>query len=112
MFKSMIMEAMILLSARVTAQEFSITGIVRDGKSNQVLTGATVQVESLSNVTVTDEFGRFRLEKLKAGAYTVSISFVGFQSKTEKVTLNADVNLSMTLEPSNQLTDEVVVYAT
>jgi len=112
MFKSMIMAAMVLLSTGVAAQEFSITGIVRDGKSNQILTGATVQVESLSNVTVSDEFGRFRLEKLKTGEYEVSISYVGFQSETQKVSLNANMELPVTLEPSNQLTDEVVVYAT
>ena len=65
MFKSMIMAAMVLLSARLAAQEFSITGIVRDGKSNQALTGASVKVEELSKGAVTDEFGKFRLEKLK-----------------------------------------------
>lgn len=112
MFKSMIMAAMVLLSARLTAQEFSITGIVRDGKSNQVLAGATVQVEGLSNVTITDEFGRFRLEKLKAGEYAVVTSYVGYQRKTGKVTLNANTDLPITLEQSRELTDEVVVYAT
>ncbi|HZX74020.1 MAG TPA: TonB-dependent receptor [Cyclobacteriaceae bacterium] len=106
------MAAMVLLSARLTAQEFSITGIVRDGKSNQALTGASVQVEGLSKGTMTDEFGRFRLEKLKAGEYSVNISFIGCQSKTEKVVLSANADLEITLEQSTDLTDEVVVYGT
>src|SRR6478609_5313048 len=98
MFKSMIMAAMVLLSARLTAQEFSITGIVKDGKSNQVLTGASVQVEGLSKGAMTDEFGKFRLEKLKSGEYTVAISFIGYQSKTEKVVLGANTDLTIALE--------------
>src|SRR6187549_2858344 len=112
MFKSMIMAAMVLLSARLAAQEFSITGIVRDGKSNQALTGASVKVEELSKGAVTDEFGKFRLEKLKGGEYSVTISFVGYQNKTEKVTLSANTNLAIVLEQSSEVTEEVVVYAT
>jgi iron complex outermembrane receptor protein len=112
MFKSMIMAAMVLLSAHLSAQEFSITGIVKDGKSSQVLTGATVQIEGLSRGEVTDEFGRFRLEKLKTGEYSIRASFVGYESKTEKVILSANTDLVIKLEQSAQLTDEVVVYAT
>ncbi len=60
MFKSMILTAVVLLSMSARAQEFSIAGTVRDGKSNQVLAGATVQLESSTKVVITDEYGRFR----------------------------------------------------
>ena len=112
MFKSMIMAAFLLLSARASAQEFSITGTVKDGKSNQVLTGATVQLTGLSRGTTTDEAGKFHLEKIKAGEYILTTTFVGYQPRTDKLVINADTDMQITLDESHQVTDEVVVYAT
>src|SRR6478609_2363831 len=112
MFKSMILATVVLLSMSARAQEFSITGSVRDGKGNQVLAGATVQLEGTSRIAVTDEYGRFRLDKLAAGDYSLIAKFLGFELKTEKVSVTANTELTVTLQESSQMTDEVVVYAT
>jgi len=112
MFKSMIVAAAVLLSTHAIAQQFSITGTVKNGKSNQVLAGASVQLENQNRFAVTDEFGRFRIEKLPVGDYSMLIRFIGFQEKTENVSLTQNVNVTVTLDESVQLTDEVVVYAT
>jgi len=112
MFKSMIVAAAVLLSTHAIAQQFSITGTVKNGKSNQVLAGASVQLENQNRFAVTDEFGRFRIEKLPVGDYSMLIRFIGFQEKTENVSLKQNVNVTVTLDESVQLTDEVVVYAT
>ncbi|HEY5826141.1 MAG TPA: TonB-dependent receptor, partial [Cyclobacteriaceae bacterium] len=112
MFKSMILATVVLLSMSARAQEFSITGSVRDGKGNQVLAGATVQLETTNRIAVTDEYGRFRLDKLTAGDYSMVVKFLGFQPKTEKVSVTSNTELTISLEESSQITDEVVVYAT
>ncbi|MBA4144933.1 MAG: TonB-dependent receptor, partial [Cytophaga sp.] len=112
MFKSMIVAVVVLLSTHTIAQHFSIAGTVKNGKSNQVLAGASVQVENQNRFAVTDEFGRFRIEKLPAGEYSLLIRFVGFEEKVENVSLSQNVNMAIAMNESAQLTDEVVVYAT
>nr|HPH47551.1 hypothetical protein [Chryseolinea sp.] len=58
MFKTIIVALCMLQSVHVVAQEFSIEGTVKDGKSNQLLAGATVQLENLS----TGQGGTNRIE--------------------------------------------------
>src|SRR6478609_9611215 len=112
MFKSIIVACTMLLSARVGAQEFSIAGTVKDGKSNQVLAGATVQLENSNRVDVTDAFGKFRIEKLSEGNYVLLIRFIGYEEKKEEVSVTSNSTLTILMDESVQLTDEVVVYAT
>jgi iron complex outermembrane recepter protein len=111
MFKSILMTALLLLSFCAFAQDNSITGVVKKSNSSQGLPGATVKT-SEGRVTVTDEFGRFAFANLPAGDQTLIFSFVGLETKTEKVQVSGQVSINVSLEESSQLTDEVVVYAT
>lgn len=101
-----------LISTSVVAQEFSLSGTVKDVKNRQVLAGASVQLENSSRVTVTDEFGRFKFDKLSSGEYSVWIRFLGYADKVEKISLSENRTVEISLEESVQLTDEVIVYAT
>ncbi len=112
MFKSIIVALCMLQSVHVVAQEFSIAGTVRDGKSNQLLEGATIQLEKTNRGEVTDAFGKFQIKKLTEGKYTLLIRFVGYQEKREEVSVTANTEVTILLDESLQLTDEVVVYAT
>jgi iron complex outermembrane receptor protein len=112
MFKSICVAAILLLSARAYAQEFSISGSVRDAKSNQPLSGATVLVEESDQGTVTDEAGRFQLSKLPAGRYVLQVKFIGYGEKEEAVNVSQDLDLAIALNETFQLTEEVVVVAT
>jgi iron complex outermembrane receptor protein len=112
MFKSMMLTAGALMSLCAIAQDFSITGTVVDGKTKQALMGATVQIENLNRFAVTDDAGKFRLERVKSGEQTLVIKFLGYQDRIEKVTLTSNTTLQVEMEESYQLTDEVVVYST
>lgn len=105
------MLAAMLLSAGAFAQQAFITGTVKDVKSNQSLTGATVRLGS-GQVTATDEFGSFRFNGLTPGEHVLTVTFLGYKDKTENVSLSDAANITVQLEESFQLTDELVVYAT
>lgn len=105
------MLAAMLLSAGAFAQQAVITGTVKDGKTNQVLSGATVRVGS-GQATATDAFGKFRVDKLIPGEHAVTVTFLGYKDKTENVSLSESADIIILLEESFQLTDELVVYAT
>lgn len=51
--------------------------------------GATVFIKSLGRSTMTDEQGRYELKALKYGTYSISISSVVTQTRTQTVNINA-----------------------
>jgi len=112
MLKFKIMTALILLSAHLGAQSFSITGSVRDGKSNQVLESAIIQIDGTNRFTVTDAFGRFHLEKIPTGEQVLIVRLLGYEMKAEKVSVSANVQLDILMDESLTITDEVVISAT
>lgn len=99
------------LSLNVEAQ-ISVQGMVRDSKSNQALPGATVEVENQNRYAVADDQGRFELKNVPKGEQIFIVRFLGYQSVQQNANLVGDTELNFSLEESNQLTDEVVVYAT
>jgi len=111
MFKTFLLAAVLLLPVAVCAQNFAVTGTVRDSKQNHVLPGASVQIDGTRYVTATDEFGRFTFT-LAAGSYTARVRFVGFQEKAESITVSGATDMTITLDESLAMTDEVVVLAT
>ncbi len=127
MFKSVSIAGVMLLSTCAMAQEFSlpvrpasrsrtegrqagISGTVKDGKTNQVLVGASVQLENQG--LVTDAFGKFSFAKLSSGEYSLRVRFLGYEDKIEKISLTDNTDVTILLDESIQLTDEVIVYAT
>jgi iron complex outermembrane recepter protein len=111
MFKFSILAAM-LLPLHIFAQQFSISGNVRDSKSNDNLPGATIELDGTRYFAIADELGRFRLSKVKEGTYSLTVRFVGYQTKTETVTIPDSNELEIMLDETAQLTDEVLVYST
>ncbi len=82
----------------------AITGNVKD-VSGEPIIGASVMVAGTNNGCVTDLDGNFSLKVDKGKELT--ISYVGFKSKTVKVSGNGPIQV--TLEENNALLNEVVV---
>jgi iron complex outermembrane receptor protein len=102
---------LMLMSTAIFAQN-TVSGSVRDGRG-QSLIGASVQLEELKKVTVTDEFGRFIFTRVADGNYTLVIRYVGFADARQNVTVSGSgVTVPVVLEENATVTDEVVVTAT
>ncbi len=104
----MMWTVMLLLSGCVLAKS-QVSGVVRDGKTQQPLVGATVSLLKGGKATVTDNQGVFQFDKPAAENFEVEIRFVGY--KTKRVTLSFELN-EILLEESTTLTDEIIVLAT
>jgi iron complex outermembrane receptor protein len=111
MFK-LVTTAMGCLIGLNTLAQFTVSGTVRDSKTNEVLVGATVQLENQSRGTITDEQGRFELKNVKAGKQVVTVRFLGYAEEKKEAEVAADLPLDFALHESSQLTDEVTVLAT
>ena len=93
----------------------SLSGTVIDKKTGEGLISATIQLipeKGKASYISTDLRGFYQFGKLQLGEYTLQVSYVGYKTYTEKVTLVAlqgkRVNVEM-LEDA-QLLDEVSVH--
>lgn len=102
---------MLLIVCKASAQH-AIEGSVRQASDGRPLAGATVQVKGLPRIVSTDEFGFFRIDKLKEGTVELVVRFVGFEEVTQSVTVPASEPVEIRMNESSILTDEVVVSAT
>jgi TonB-dependent receptor len=72
--------------ALAQGQKGAISGIVTDD-SGAVLKGAQITIESPVFNTVSDEQGRFYINDVAAGNYTLTISYVGFTKFVQSVSV-------------------------
>lgn len=92
----------------------SVTGVIVEAKSGAPLPGANVKIKGTTTGTSTDLNGRYRLEGLTPGAYSLLFSFVGFQKKTVtgvEITAGQTTQLDVTLREEAAKLKGVVVEA-
>lgn len=111
MLKSFFLATTMLLSISALAQ-FSISGIVRADQTNRTLGSATVQIKENNRYAITDEFGRFRIDKLPEGEYALLVRFLGYEDLHQSVHVTSDMQIELRLKETSFITDEVVVTAT
>ncbi len=79
----------------------SVTGIVTDSQTQIPLRGANVTVRGTALGNITDDQGRFEIRSLSAGRHEISVSFLGYSSRTLTIHLheNKDMFLDIKLAP-------------
>ncbi|MFC2170430.1 TonB-dependent receptor plug domain-containing protein [Calditrichota bacterium] len=63
----------------------SLSGIIEDSKTGLPLGEAHIRIEETGQLSLSDEDGIFRLNKIQAGNYTLTISFLGYKKKNLRV---------------------------
>lgn len=101
----------ILLLPVLAKAQLTISGTVSE-KSGKKLPGASVRLKNRSAGITTDTQGRYQFNNLKAGNYTLSVSYIGYQTVEKTIILRTDELVDLTLSPSAFLADEVIVTAT
>ena len=105
----MLLFALLALSCQLFAQTKSITGKVVD-ENNQSLPGATVTISGTSIAASTDANGMYKINAVKPGSYTLSVSFVGYTAAQKSVTVGADnAVVNFNLQPASKSLNEIVV---
>ncbi len=108
--KTYFLNLFLLLGSLLVAQT-NFSGTVYEANNN-VLPGANLLINDSIGVT-TDSLGNFSF-KLKPGAYEVKISFIGFKTMKDKITILPTESLiqNYQLGPDNLLMDVMVVTDT
>ncbi|OBQ57412.1 TonB-dependent receptor [Tamlana sp. s12] len=94
------------------SQNNTISGVV-NSSAFQALENVNIVLKQTDVGTETDVDGRFKIEDVEAGTYTLSFSFIGYKTKEVEVSIiaNQDLDLGIiTLYEGNEILNEVVVY--
>ncbi|MFS4491364.1 TonB-dependent receptor domain-containing protein [Maribacter sp. 2308TA10-17] len=83
------------LSATVFGQ-VEVNGLVND-TSGKPLAGATISLEPSNQFTSTDRDGNFKLSNIDSGDYSLRISYLGFKTYSDTISIGAE-NISLTFE--------------
>lgn len=99
-----------ITSIKALAQhKYTISGIIRDKTTGETLIGASIHVLTQSKYSSTSNNYGFYTIVVPEGAYTLVISYTGYQQDTLSITLNKDLVRNISLNPSSGMLSEVVI---
>lgn len=101
----------LLITQQVCAQTGGVEGRIMITESNQPISNVNVGLEGTSKGAATDASGRFAIENVEPGRYTIVASFVGYESARRRIRVIAGqtTNLNIQLSRSASLLSEVTV---
>lgn len=101
-----------LLLPVLASAQFSVSGKITDQQTGEALPGATINLENALFNTITNVNGTYQFKNLKAGNYTIKVSYNGYTTQQKTINLSANAIADFALSTSNTLTEEVTVSAT
>ncbi len=90
------------LSAQNTQQRFTLSGYISDAASGEELISANVFDQKSGKGTVSNTYGFFSLT-LPKDSVVLSISYIGFETKTVKLLLDKDISMNFKLSSAVEL---------
>lgn len=109
MYRSLLMFAYALLFVPAAfAQQFTVSGYVRDSTSGESLIGASIGVKGTPQGVQTNTYGFYALT-LPPGEYTLVFTFIGYEQRERHIRLNADLRMTTLLSPRSFEAKEVVI---
>ncbi|AKA33710.1 TonB-dependent receptor [Flagellimonas lutaonensis] len=89
-------------------QKYTLSGTVYEAASNETLIGVTISIPELRTGTTTNEYGFYSIT-LPEGEYEVVVSYLGYQSIRQAISLNTDRKRNFNLIEEPEELEEVVV---
>ncbi|WP_411031709.1 TonB-dependent receptor [Spongiimicrobium sp. 3-5] len=89
-------------------QKYTLSGTITEASSNETLIGVTIAIPELRTGVTTNEYGFYSIT-LPAGEYNLQISYIGFQTITQKISLTKNERYNLSLFPKAEQLEEVVV---
>jgi len=111
MFKKAVLSSLLFcFSCMAYAQEFTISGYIKDASNGEILIGSTVFVKEVSGGGVSNVYGFYSIT-LPTGKYNVAYSYIGFKTINKEFNLDQDIRFDIELPNASEELDEVVISA-
>ncbi len=101
----LLLAGLFLITSSLSAQEMTITGVVTDASTGDVLPGVTVAIKNTTTGTITTPDGNYTLTAKSGDA--LIFSFIGYT--TQEIVITTQEKLDVALQPDVIGMDEVVV---
>ena len=107
--KKLIISILLLSSLFSFSQEkFTLSGTISDVKTNETLIGVNLFIPEIKAGIITNEYGFYSITVPK-GNYTIQISYLGYETKEENISLDKNIKKNFELNETGQQLDEVVI---
>jgi len=112
--KKIILIFIFLLPAVQMLAQNVLKGTVIDAETKEKIGFANITTENPQQGTSSDINGKFTLSFNDTGTHTIIISYMGYRTLSQEITLNKNETkaLDFYLNPTSYLTDEVIITAT
>ena len=106
---STLLIALLLFSLFTSAQNFTISGTVKDASNGEDLIGTLIGVAELPGKgTATNSYGFYSLT-LPSGTYTIVFQSLGYQTRNERIELTSNLSLKIELKSAESELSEVQI---
>ncbi|HZL11612.1 MAG TPA: TonB-dependent receptor [Prolixibacteraceae bacterium] len=99
---------LVVLSLQGFAEMVTLSGYLKDKKNGEGLIGATVYIPEIKTGVITNPYGFYSIS-VPEGNYSVTFSFIGYQTQAPLIKLNGDRQLDIMLEEDTKEIGEVVI---
>jgi hypothetical protein len=89
-------------------EKFTLSGVITDAATKETLIGVSLFIEETKTGVITNGYGFYSIS-LPKGNYTLSISYLGYQNESNKITLSQNTKKNITLINATQSLDEVII---
>jgi iron complex outermembrane receptor protein len=110
--KNLFAAFIVLLLPVMAAAQLSVSGKITDGQTGEALPGATISLVNTTTRIIADSEGKYRINNLNRGNYTLSVSYIGYQTLTKSLVLNTDEVSNFALVTGTLFTEEITVSGT
>ncbi len=88
----------------------TLNGIVRDAETGETLIGASIKLSGkIQAGAITNAYGFYSIS-IAPGDYTLTVSYIGYKTTEQKIVIDKDIRLNLSLSGDNKL-EEVVISA-
>lgn len=88
--------------------KFTLSGTIKDSKNNETLIGVNIYIPALKIGTTTNEYGFYSIT-VPRGEHQIEISYVGYQTIQQTITLNQNTKNNFSISESGEELQEVVI---
>ena len=100
-----------IYNEKLQADEYAISGYVKDKNNGNPLIGANIFIEGTSIGVAADKNGYYEIDNIERGNYTFKVSYIGYKTSSEMVELMSnqkkyilDFNLNYTTIEGKEIT--------
>ncbi len=111
MQKNYFLVIILVLAPIFMIAQYTVSGKIISSEDNAPLPGAHIVIQSKNKSTISDNTGYYEIKNLKEGSYYLRVSFLGMETKTEKVDVQKNTSTNIVLDPSMIMSDEVIISA-